>query len=95
MNNDKCKILNWRALSKGTAIGTFTIILPSGLVIRDCIAFQKKDSRWLGMPRQRYTDKQGQECFSTIVDFRDRTVAESFRKMVFQAIDEQIRNGGK
>jgi DNA-binding cell septation regulator SpoVG len=88
--NGKCKVTNWHPLSKGAAIGSFTVHLASGLIIKDCLVFRKGESRWVGMPRQRYRNKEGVETFSPIIEFRDNKTADAFRKMVLDAVDAEI-----
>jgi len=88
--NNEFKVTDWKPFQKGSMVGSFTLHLPSGLIIRDIALFEKATSRWIGMPRQRYKDKEGVESFTLIIDFRDRKTADAFRDMALKAIDEAL-----
>lgn len=86
--NYECKVTDWKPFQKGAMVGSFTLHLPSGLVVRDIALFEQDASRWIGMPRQRYRNKEGVECFTTIIEFRDRKASDAFRDVALKAIEK-------
>jgi DNA-binding cell septation regulator SpoVG len=78
---------NWKPFQKGAMRGSFSVRLPSGLIIRDIALFEKGASRWIAMPRQRFTNKEGQESFAPIIEFRDSKTADAFRHQAVEALD--------
>jgi hypothetical protein len=90
--NEECFISDWHPLSKGMAVGKFTLHLASGLIIDDFAELKKGDSRWVGMPCQRFIGRDGTEKREPIIKFRDNKTADRFRKMVLDAIDRYHDN---
>jgi hypothetical protein len=82
------KATDWKPFQKGCMVGSFTLHLPSGLVIRDIAVFQKGQSRFIGMPRQLFTNKEGLKDFKRIIEFRDRKTEDAFRDMALKALDQ-------
>lgn len=80
------KIHNYKTIGKGNLKASFSLTLTSGLVIHDVALFEKNGSRWIGMPRQRFSDANGNTTFTLIVDFTSREVAERFRDEVVSAL---------
>jgi hypothetical protein len=80
------KITDWRPRQNATLHGFFSIILPSGLVIRDCSLHRKGDRRWIGMPAREY-EVQGERKFAPIVAFVDRAAEDRFRLHALDALD--------
>jgi DNA-binding cell septation regulator SpoVG len=91
MTNNEYGVSNWKAFSKGCMAGTFSLHTPSGLVIHDIALFQKDTRRWLGMPRQRYMNKEGQESFKLLIEFRYRKSTDAFRDVALRALDEALK----
>ncbi len=82
------KVTNWKDWNgKGSLRGSFSVTLPSGLILHDVALFGKGDARWVAMPRQRYTDKAGNTSFKTLVEFASRKVADNFRDQVLIALE--------
>lgn len=81
-------ITNFRAYEKGSLRGFFDVTLPSGMILRGCKLFQKETgSRWIGLPSEKFTDRNGADGFRAVVEFTDCTTADKFRVEVLDAID--------
>jgi DNA-binding cell septation regulator SpoVG len=83
-------IRNWKAHSKGTLVGFFTVVLPSGLILHDLMLHQRDESRWVGFPSREWTDASGQRQYSRLVEFRDRRTADHFRDLIVAALDAHL-----
>jgi hypothetical protein len=79
-------IKDWRSYEKNTLQGFFSVMLPSGLIIRDLTLHIKGDSRWVGMPAKTYK-KDGVESWVPVIEFVDRQTANDFRDAVLEALD--------
>ena len=86
-------VSNWKPFEKNALRGFFTLTLPSGLVIHNCSLFQKGEGRWIGMPSNKFTTKEGTTSYTPIVEFVSREVADKFRDQALEALDLII--GGK
>ena len=82
------KITNYRPYEKGSLRAFFTATLASGLVIHGLRLFAKDaGNRWIGLPSEKFIDKNGAEGYRPIVEFTSRKTCEDFRKAMLEAID--------
>ena len=82
------QISDWKMRENKTLRGFFTITLPSGMVIHDCMLHKKEDRRWIGMPSREY-ESQGERKFAPIITFVDRAAEDRFRDQVLAALDRE------
>jgi hypothetical protein len=80
-------ISNWKPFVKNTLRGFFTVTLPSGLIIHKCSLHEKNGSRWVGLPAEKYTAKNGNATYSVLLGFTSADIADSFRDAVLEALD--------
>lgn len=82
------KITHYRPFEKGSLRAFFSIVLPSGLTIHNCKLFAKAEgNRWVGLPSEKFTDRNGVESYRPIVEFNSREACDGFRDAVLRAID--------
>jgi DNA-binding cell septation regulator SpoVG len=81
------QVTNWKPYTKNTLRGFFTVTLPSGLVIHNCTLHQKQDSRWVGMPSQKFTKEDGTTSYTPVIEFTNREASDRFRDAVLEALD--------
>lgn len=81
-------ISNWKAFSKNTLQGFFTVTMPSGLILHSCSLHIKNASRWVGLPSQKFTDKNGVTGYTAMVEFTSREAQDKFRDLVMEALEE-------
>lgn len=81
-------ISNWKTLERNTLRGFFTVAMPSGLILHNCSLHIKNTSRWVGLPSQKYTDKNGTIGYTAMVEFTSREAADKFRDLVMEALEE-------
>ena len=82
------QISNWRTHESKTLRGFFTVTLPSGMVINDCMLHRKEDRRWIGLPSREYS-VQGERKFAPLVSFVDREAEQRFHYQVLAALDRE------
>jgi hypothetical protein len=75
-------ISNAKRLDRGSLIGSFDVELPSGMIIRGAMLFEKNNSRWIGLPCREYVKNDGTRGFSPILEFRDREVSDKWRDLL-------------
>ena len=81
-------ITNYKPYQKGALAAFFTVTLPSGLLIHNCKLFSKESgNRWVGLPQEKFTDRNGVEGYRPIVSFSSREACDGFRDAVLRAID--------
>jgi len=83
------KITNYRLHEKGSLRAFFSVTLPSGMILHKCKLFSKPEgNRWIGLPSERFTDKNGQTGYADIVEFTSREACDRFRDEVLAALDK-------
>jgi hypothetical protein len=79
---------DWKAFSKNTLKGFFTLQLPSGMVIHGLTAHVKGESRWIGLPGQKFVKTDGTTSYTPVIEFTDRLTADRFRDLALAALKE-------
>ena len=83
------QISNWRTHENKTLRGFFTVTLPSGMVINDCMLHRQEDRRWIGLPAREYKGQGGDRKFAPLVSFVDRAAEIRFQAQVLSALDRE------
>jgi DNA-binding cell septation regulator SpoVG len=78
---------NWKAFTKNTLQGFFTLTLPSGIVIHNCSLHRKNKGRWVGLPAQKYQKADGNTGFTPVIEFANAEARESFQSAALDAVD--------
>jgi DNA-binding cell septation regulator SpoVG len=82
------KITDYRPYERKALKAFFTATLANGMVVHGLKLFAKEGgNRWIGLPSEKFTDKNGVEGFRPIVEFSNREACDSFRDAVLNAID--------
>jgi hypothetical protein len=79
-------VLGARRVEKNTLRGFFDLRLPSGLVLRGCSLHLSHGRWWVGMPSQSYTNRDGAQAWSPIVDFTDARSRKRFQEVALAAL---------
>jgi hypothetical protein len=77
---------DWRAHERNTLRGFCTLVLPSGLVIRDCSLHEREGKRWIGLPRKPWSKSDGTTGYEPIVDFATDEARLSFQLCAVAAV---------
>lgn len=75
-------VSNPKKLEKGTLRGFCDLELPSGLIIRGAMLFEKNGKRWVGFPSKEWTKADGTKGYSPLLEFADRDVSDKFQAAV-------------
>jgi hypothetical protein len=94
---------DWRSVERNTLKGFFTLLLPSGLVLRDCSLHESGVKRWIGLPgrpqidqhgRHRIDPATGKQLYLLIVEIPDRHQRERFQRAALAAVDRLLDQAG-
>ena len=83
------RISDWKPFTKNTLKEFFTCTLNSGLVIHKLSLHEKKGSRWVGLPAEKYSKHDGTTAYAVLIEFESRGIANSFRDQVLEALKSQ------
>lgn len=87
------EITEWKPREKNTLRGFFSMTLPSGMIIHDCMLHQLNTKRWVGLPSREYT-AEGETKYARLIEFTDREIADKFRDLTLAALDRYfVANG--
>jgi hypothetical protein len=53
------EVSNWKPYTKNTLQAFLSLTLPSGMTLHGCSYHRKNDSRWIGVPGQKFTKADG------------------------------------
>ena len=81
------RVSDWKPMEKGTLRAFFTIEMPSGLILHDCMLHEKGSARWIGLPARQYQKSSGATAWAPVVEFRDRQTADRFRDQCLRALE--------
>jgi len=86
---------DWRAINRKTVIGSFTLELPSGLIIRDILLHEREGERWIQLPSKEWLAASGETRYSQLLEFRDDETKVSFRDLALTAVNKLLRGGAQ
>src|SRR5882672_8953873 len=81
------EISGWNPYTKNTLQGFFTLTMPSGMVLHGCTFHRKNDSRWIGVPSQKFTKADGSVGYTPIVEFATDDAQRRFQEQAVAAVD--------
>jgi hypothetical protein len=86
------EVTNWKALNKGSLVGLFSVVLPSGLILHECSLFVKGEKRWINGPQKTFKTN-GETKYTPMLEFIDRATSDRFRDSVIAALDLHLKGG--
>ena len=75
-------ITNHKPMRKGTLIGFFDLEMPSGLIVRGAMLFEKNNKRWCAFPSKEWVKADGTKSYSPLLEFADRSISDKFQAAV-------------
>jgi hypothetical protein len=84
------KLTNPRPLDKNSLRGVFDIQMPSGLIVRGAMLFEKNGKRWVGFPSKEWVKQDGTKSYSPILEFSSREVSDKFQKAVLPLAEQAL-----
>jgi hypothetical protein len=83
-------VTNAKQLRKGTLLGFFDLEMPSGLIVRGAMLFEKNGKRWVGFPSKEWTKQHGTKGYSPLLEFADRSISDKFQAAVLPRAEEAL-----
>ena len=65
-------------------------ILDIGMTIKDCTVHQRDGRAWIGFPGKKFTDKEGNDQWTNILEIKDDDKREEFRSSAVAAIKKFV-----
>lgn len=78
----KYVVTNAKSMRKGTLIGFFDLEMPSGLIVRGVMLFEKNERRWCNLPSKEFTKQDGGKGYSPLLEWASKEVDYAFRDEV-------------
>jgi hypothetical protein len=66
------RVTNAKLLRKNSLIGSFDLEMPSGLIVRGAMLFDKDGSRWVNFPSKEWTKSDGTKAIFRFLNLRRR-----------------------
>jgi hypothetical protein len=83
-------ITNPKSLNKGVLIGSFDLEMPSGLIIRDAMLFEKNGKRWVNFPSKEWTKEDGSKGYFPLLEFASREIGDNFQHQVLPLAEADL-----
>ena len=80
-------ISNWKAFTKNTLRGFFSLTLPSGLILHNCSLHEREDSRWIGLPAQKFAKEDGTISYTQIIEFTSKAARDRFQAAAVRGVE--------
>ena len=78
---------DYRAVSKNTLLGFFSLTLLSQMVLRDCSLHERNGKRWVGLPCRRTKDGE----YEALVDFATKEARDRFQNQALAAVEPLLK----
>ncbi|MGO9428339.1 hypothetical protein [Rhodoblastus sp.] len=84
-------ITNAKSIRKNSLIGSFDLQMPSGLIVRGAMLFEKNGKHWIGFPSKEFVKRDGTKSYSPILEFVDRATSDKFQAAVLPLAEQALR----
>jgi hypothetical protein len=84
----KFQITNVKQIRKNSLVGSFDLEMPSGLIVRGAMLFEKDGKRWVNFPSKEWTKQDGTKGYFPLLEFASREIGDRFQKQVLPLVDE-------
>jgi hypothetical protein len=65
-------VSNPKPMRKGTLLGFFDLEMPSGLIVRGVMLFEKNDRRWCSFPSKEFSKQDGSKGYSPLLEWASK-----------------------
>ncbi len=86
-------ISNAKLLRKNSLIGSFDLEMPSGLVVRGAMLFEKDGRRWVNFPSKEWTNADGAKQYFPLLEFASKEIKNRFQNQVVPLAEEALLGG--
>jgi hypothetical protein len=83
-------ISNAKILNKNTLVGSFDLTMPSGLVVRGAMLFEKSGKPWVGFPSKERVKPDGTKSYFPLLEFASREVSDRFQSAVLPVAEKAL-----
>jgi len=83
-------VSNWRPYTKNTLQAYLSLVLPSGMTLHGCSYHKNNDSRWIGLPGQKFTKGDGSVGYTPIIEFNSDDARRRFQEQALAAVDRHL-----
>ena len=80
-------VSNTKLLRKNSLVGSFDLEMPSGLVVRGAMLFEKNSRRWVNFPSKEWTDNSGTKKYFPLLEFNSKETADKFQAAVLPVVE--------
>jgi hypothetical protein len=81
-------VSNAKSVSKGSLRGFFDLEMPSGLIVRGAMLFEKNGRRWVGFPSKEWTKQDGTKGYSPLLEFGSREISDKFQGAALPIVEK-------
>lgn len=74
-------VTNPKLLNKNTLVGSFDLQMPSGLIVRGAMLFEKSGKRW---------KPDGTKSYFPLLEFASRDIGERFQQQVLPLAERAL-----
>lgn len=75
------QIVDWKPVERNTLLGFFSVLTPSGLIIKDLTLHHRGEERWVSFPGKPFKKADGSDGYVTLVDFETKDLRQKFRAL--------------
>jgi hypothetical protein len=75
-------VSNPKLLHKNTLVGSFDLQMPSGLIVRGAMLFEKGGKRWVSFPSKEWIKPDGTKSYYPLLEFASREIGDKFQAQV-------------
>jgi hypothetical protein len=83
-------ISNPKPMRKGTLIGFVDLEMPSGLIVRGLMLFEKNNKKWCSFPSKEFTKQDGTKGYSPLLEFSSRDISDRFQAAVVPLVKKSL-----
>jgi hypothetical protein len=83
-------ISNPKPMRKGTLIGFVDLEMPSGLIVRGLMLFEKNNKKWCSFPSKEFTKQDGTKGYSPLLEFSSRDISDRFQAAVVPLVEKSL-----
>ena len=84
------EVLDWKAHEKNTLQAFLSLSLPSGMILHGCSYHRRNDSRWIGVPSNKFTKADGSVSYTPIVEFTTDDAHRRFQQQAIACVDRYL-----
>jgi hypothetical protein len=81
---------NPKLINKNTLIGKVDVEMPSGLILREVMLFEKGSKRWVHFSGKEWTGQDGKKVYSPLIEFATPEAKDRFQAQVMPLAEKAL-----